>query len=85
MTISRRLTITAGMLATLLASAVPVMAAPLSGGASGGGAIQGGSGAPGSGVGIPGAIVNGTTATGIGMDDTRSLHRHHRRMHRRTR
>ncbi len=46
---------------------------PLSGGASDGGAIQGGSGAPGSGTGIPGAIVNNTTAQGIGEDDTRSF------------
>ena len=84
MTISHRLTTIAGMFAAILAGSAPGMAAPLSGSASGGGAIQGGSGAPGGGVGIPGAIVNGKTATGIGTDDTRPLHRH-RRMHRRTR
>jgi hypothetical protein len=54
----------------LLLGASLASAAPLSGGASGGGAIQGGSGAPGSGVGIPGSIVNNTTAEGIGEDDT---------------
>ena len=48
----------------------PAFAAPLSGGASGGGAIQGGEGAPGGGVGIPGAILSGMTADGIGEDDT---------------
>ena len=54
----------------VLLSVAPACAAPLSGGGSGGGAIEGGSGAPGSGVGIPGAIVNDTTAEGIGEDDT---------------
>ena len=61
-------------LAALLVAA-PALAAPLSGGGSGGGAIEGGSGAPGSGVGIPGAIVNNTTAEGIGDDDTLSVAR----------
>ncbi len=55
---------------TVLLGAAPALAAPLSGGGSGGGAIEGGSGAPGSGVGIPGAIMNNTTAEGIGEDDT---------------
>ena len=84
MLIAYRLTL-AGVLAAVITSSAPGIAAPLSGSASGGGAIQGGSGAPGSGVGLPGSIVNGTTAAGIGTDDTRSPHRHHRRMHRRTR
>lgn len=57
----------------VLLGAAPAFAAPLSGGGSGGGAIEGGSGAPGSGVGIPGAIVNNTTAEGIGEDDTLSV------------
>lgn len=64
MTISRRLTTIAGMLAAILAGSAPGMAAPLSGSASGGGATQGGSGAPGGGVGIPGAIVTGPRRQG---------------------
>lgn len=60
------------LLAGLALFGTPAMAQLLSGGASGGGAIQGGDGAPGSGTGVPGAIVNNTTAQGIGEDDTLS-------------
>ncbi len=58
--------------AELGSTGLPAWQPPLSGGGSGGGAIQGGEGAPGGGTGIPGAIVNNTTAFGIGENDTAS-------------
>jgi hypothetical protein len=71
----------------LLVLATPAMAQQQpSGGASNGGAIQGGSGAPGSGTGVPGAIVNDTTATGIGETPTPRVHypKHHHYHHHRS-